>query len=347
MAKKLYTVTLTLPNGKRKYFRGATKKEAEAKRDEAHKQLDSGIDIGSDMTVKELCEVWLRDYKKGNVRDVTYKGYCTVVRTWIEPELGTLRVIDVKPVHIRHMLSNHGKFAKGTRKVIIRTTRAIFDVAVEELDMIPKNPCLKNIKATGEESEKVSALTKAQSEELLNAAKGTALYLFVLLALKAGLRRGELLGLMWSDIDFDLGILTVQRSVSYTEKNPQGELVHTVKTEAGYRDIPLPQGVLTELKEHKDRSCSLYVVHGRDGSYMPCSVLSYNWGKLTERISFPCHPHQLRHTCITNWFADSGLDIKEVQYCAGHSSPNMSLDRYTHYLKQDRIEQTKKKIQAF
>lgn len=346
MAKKLYTVTLTLPNGKRKYFRGATKKEAEAKRDEAVKQLDAGIDVGNDMTVKELCELWLKDYKKGNVRDVTYRGYNTRVYAWIIPALGALRVIDVRPVHIRHMLSGYNKLAKGTCKGLIQTTRAIFDVAVEELDMIPKNPCLKNIKATGEEPEKVSALTKAQTEELLAAAKDTQLYLFVLLALKAGLRRGELLGLMWSDIDFDTGMLTVQRSVSYTAENPQGELVHTVKTEAGYRDIPLPQSTLAELKEYKGRSQSLYVIHGRDGSYMPCSALSYNWTKLASRLSFPCHPHQLRHTCITNWFADAGLDIKEVQYCAGHSCPNMTLERYTHYLKQDRMEQTKKKIQA-
>ena len=274
MAKKLYTVTLTLPNGKRKYFRGATKKEAEAKRDEAVKQLDAGIDVGNDMTVKELCELWLKDYKKGNVRDVTYRGYNTRVYAWIIPALGALRVIDVKPVHIRHMLSGYSNLAKGTCKGLIQTTRAIFDVAVEELDMIPKNPCLKNIKATGEEPEKVSALTKAQTEELLAAAKDTQLYLFVLLALKAGLRRGELLGLMWSDIDFDTGMLTVQRSVSYTAENPQGELVHTVKTEAGYRDIPLPQSTLAELKEYKGRSQSLYVIHGRDGSYMPCSALS-------------------------------------------------------------------------
>lgn len=55
MAKKTYTVTLTLPNGKRKYFRGATKKEAEAKREEAIKQLEAGIDISNGMTVTELC----------------------------------------------------------------------------------------------------------------------------------------------------------------------------------------------------------------------------------------------------------------------------------------------------
>lgn len=141
-------------------------------------------------------------------------------------------------------------------------------------------------------------------------------------------------------------MLTVQRSVSHTVGNPQGELVHTVKTEAGYRDFSILQGTLAELKEYKSRSQSLYVIHGRDRSYMPCSALSYNWSKLASRLSFPCHPHHLRHICITNWFADAGLDIKEVQYCAGHSCPNMTLDRYTRYLKQDKMEQTKKKIQA-
>ena len=346
MAKKSYTVTLTLPNGKRKYFRGSTRKEAEARREEAVKQLDAGFDISNNMTVAELCELWLKDYKKGNVRDVTYKGYDTRVHTWIIPALGGLKVIDVKPVHIRRMLSGYNELSKGTRRLIIQTTRTIFDVAVEDLDMIPKNPCVKNIKAAGEEPEKVSALTKAQTGKLLAVAKGTRLYLFVLLALNAGLRRGELLGLMWSDIDFDKGMLTVRRSVSYTENNPQGELVHTVKNEAGYRDIPLPQHVLAELSEYKAQSCSLYVIPGRDGSYMSSGTLYYEWAQLVDELGFPCHPHQLRHTCITNWIADAGLDIKEAQYCAGHSSSDMTLDRYAHYLKQDRIEQTKRKIQA-
>lgn len=346
MAKKTYTVTLTLPNGKRKYFRGATKKEAEAKREEAIKQLEAGIDISNGMTVTELCELWLKDYKKGTVRDVTYKSYHTIVHTWILPELGSLRVIDVKPAHIRHMLANLGELSKSSKKAIIRVVRAVFEIATDELDMIPKNPCIKSIKATGDEPEKVSALTKAQSEELLNAAKDTSLYLFVLLALNAGLRRGELLGLMWSDIDFDAGIITVQRSVTYTESNPQGELVHTVKTEAGYRDVPIPPNVLNELAKYRSQSRSLYVIPGRDGGYMSGSALSYYWSKLVSKLSFHCHPHQLRHTCITNWFADTGLDIKEVQYCAGHSCPNMTLERYTHYVKQDRMELTKKKIQA-
>lgn len=148
------------------------------------------------MTVAELCELWLKDYKKGNVRDITYRGYCTYVYTWIIPELGSLRVIDVKPAHIRHMMTNLNELSKNTRKGIIRITRAVFEIATEELDMIPKNPCLKSIKATGDEPEKVSALTKAQSEELMNVAKDTPIYLFVLLALNAGLRRGGCLGLM-------------------------------------------------------------------------------------------------------------------------------------------------------
>ena len=66
------TVTLTLPNGKRKYFRGATKKEAERKRDEAKRQLASGIDISTNPTVEEFTKMWLAEYKEGVVRDTTY-----------------------------------------------------------------------------------------------------------------------------------------------------------------------------------------------------------------------------------------------------------------------------------
>lgn len=344
MAKKTITITMTLPNGKRKYFRGATKKEAEAKKQEAIRKLQSGVDIASTMKVDALCKLWLEKYKKGTVRDVTYKNLSMYVNAWLIPEIGRMRVVDVKPVHIRTMLANRSDLSKGTLKHLLSTTRAVFDVAVEN-EMISRNPCLRNIKVTGDDTEEVKPLTKAQVSELLTVAKDSDIYLFVLLALNAGLRRSELLGLMWKDVNFTDGTITVERTVTATERYPKGELMKTVKTSAANRVVPLSKDVLRELAEAKATSMSLYIISGENDSFLTISLFNSRWRALNRGLSFKCHPHQLRHTCITSWVADSKLDVKEVQYLAGHSKVGMTLDVYTHYIEEDRLSETKRKIQ--
>ena len=66
---------------------------------------------------------------------------------------------------------------------------------------------------------------------------------------------------------------------------------------------------------------------------------------MPRTVDFDVHPHLLRHTCITRWF-ESGLDIKEVQYLAGHADPSITLGIYTHYMAQERRKETAAKIRA-
>ena len=217
----------------------------------------------------------------------------------------------------------------------------MFAVAVEN-DLIPKNPCVPSLRVGGRETKKVAPLTPEQEELLLDAAKGTALYLFVLLGLNAGLRRGELLGLMWSDIDFEEGTLSIKRSLAATEKHPGGEISST-KTEASERTIPLHWSVVAELRRARAASRSVYVVPGTNGTYLSFPSLWYRWEALTKDLPFDVHPHQMRHTRITRWF-EQGLDLKEIQYLAGHSTAKMTLDVYTHYQADVRIQETARKI---
>lgn len=343
MAKQV-TVTLTLPNGKRKYFRGATKREAEKKRDAARKELDAGLDISNNLTVAEFAEVWLREYKKGTVRDVSYAGYESAVRNHIVPQLGRLRVKEVVPAHIQSLMRSMSHLAKGTQSRILTTTRSFFDSAVEN-NLILKNPCVKSIRPRGEEADEKRPLTSAQSDMLLEKARGTKLYLFVLLGLEAGLRRGELLGLQWSDINFDYGILSVDRSIAPTEEHTAGAVNLDLKTDAAHRKIPLPWYVVDELRAARARAKSVYVIPGKNGNFMTLPALSYQWGKLVEKLNFSVHPHLMRHTRITRWF-EQGLDIKEVQYLAGHSNSRMTLDIYTHYQEEARLPATAEKIRA-
>ena len=336
------TVTLTLPNGKRKYFRGATRKEAEKKRDEAKLHLAMGVDIGNNTTVEELANLWLHDYKEGEVRESSYLNFSRILDCHVIPALGWMKVRDVKPAHIKHMMKEKAGLANNTQKIILRVTKAVFALAVEN-ELILRNPCVKSIHAAGEEAKESVPLTPDQAQAMLDKSVGTKLRLFVLIGLKAGLRRGELLGLQWSDIDFEEGTVSVRRSVAPTRKNPNGELCATLKTDSAERTIPLPWSVINELRAAKAVSKSVYVVPNSNGGHFTFSLLTYHWKRMMRGLSFEAHPHLMRHTRITRWF-EQGLDIKEVQYLAGHSNPEVTLDIYTHYQKEVRLKETADKI---
>lgn len=343
MAKQV-TITLTLPNGKRKYFRGATRKEAEAKRDKAKRDLEDGLDIGDSSTVEELCKLWLKEYKEGLVRDVTYMSLDSMLRTHVIPSIGRIKVRDVKPAHIQKMLHDMEGKAKSTQKHVLAVTRSMFEVAVEN-GMVKKNPCVKSVRPRGEATEERAPLTSEQEQMLLDKARGTPIYLFVLLGLNLGLRRGELLGLQWGDIDFTAGTLSVRRSIAPAKGKYDGEVNLDLKTEAAKRTLPLTPSLISELRAAKSGSKSVYVIPGKSKGFMGISSSTYYWDKLISALPFDAVPHQMRHTCITRWI-EQGLDVGSVQYLAGHSNCRVTLDVYTHFRAEERLPEIARKLQA-
>ena len=343
MAKQV-TLTLTLPNGKRKYFRGATKKEAEQKREAAKRDIDKGLDLSTSPTVAEFVELWLNEYKRGVIRDTSYMTLDSIFRSHVLPEIGRMKIRDVKPAHIQSIVRSMEGNAKSTQSRILTATRSMFKAAVEN-DLIVKNPCVSSIRARGEEAEEKMPLTPEQEDILLEKVKGTNMYLFVLLGLSAGLRHGELLGLQWSDFNFETGMLTVQRSVVRTMENRSGELSTDMKTQAAHRTIPLPWSVISEVRAAMSRSHSVYVIPGKHGQPLQLSTSSQRWYRMIQTLPFHITPHRMRHTRITRWF-EQGLDIKEIQYLAGHATSKITLEIYTHYQAESRIQNTAKKIQA-
>lgn len=344
MSDKYVTVTLTLPDGKRKYFRGRTRKEAERKRDEAKLKLAMGVNVGDNTTVKELAETWLRDYKEDEIRESSYLTLSRAVTCHIIPELGNLKVRDVKPAHIKHFMNSMSNLSHNSQRNNLGIARALFGVAVEN-EMILRNPCVSSIHPTGDTPKEKVPLTPEQTQVMLDKARGTKIHLFVLLGFYAGLRRGELLGLQWQDIDFTEGTVSVKRSVAPTKEHPGGELCAALKSDSAERTIPLPWPVLDEIRAAKAKSKSLFLTPGPGGGIMKFTTLDYQWKKLTKDLGFEVNPHLMRHTRITRWF-EQGLDIKEIQYLAGHASLDMTLGIYTHYQAELRMKDTAEKIRA-
>lgn len=353
---KQITVTLQLPDGRRKYYRGETRKEAEAKREKDKLLLLGGVNIADDTTFGELTELWFDTCKagKGHIRtEQTIRG---ILDRYVLPNLSKKLVRDIRPLDVQRLMNKVGGYSLSTQRKVLQYTRAILEFGVEN-GIMSKNPAIKSIKPSGAPPEEVQPLSPAQCEALLAALNGTRAYLFVLTLLLAGLRKGEALGLMWKDIDFERREIHVQRNLVYTVDNKQGILSTEMKTPAANRYVPLAPQLYDALLEAKRHSSSVYVFSMQGGGYLSESSFRRLWGlidyrtigtekkrALTERtLDFDVHPHQLRHTCITNWVR-SGVPVKTVQYLAGHSTLEMTMEVYTHYQHELEREETAREI---
>ena len=343
--KKLYTVTLTLPDGTRKYFRGKTKKEAERKRNEARMKVGMGVDINCATTVEELATTWFDLYKKGKLHKRSEETIEGTLRRYILPVLGKMKVADVKPIHIQQLMTSVKDLSNATQRKVLQYTKSIFQVA-EENGMVSRTPVGKSIKAGGAPAKEKVPLSREQTDSLLASLEGNRAHLLVSVLLNTGLRIGEALGLMWSDIDFLAGTVTVNRSIIYPAENRRGEINTDLKTMNSKRTIPITWALRDELKKAMGESNSVWVFAMQDGSFVSYSSFRSMWSSVERRATdFKVHPHLLRHTCITRWF-EQGLDIKEIQYLAGHASLDITLGVYTHYLKEERFAETAAKIRA-
>ncbi|MBQ3374731.1 MAG: site-specific integrase [Oscillospiraceae bacterium] len=352
-------VTLTLPDGTRKYFYGRTKKEAEQKRDEAKRQIAGGIDVGNNMTFKELADIWLREYMaKKKLHECTKASTKGIFDRYLLPELGHMKLRDIKPAHIDLMLLKYADLSKSTQSKILIYAGAVFDKAIEN-GIIPRSPTF-NKKPTADDPEEVKPLTNVQCEELLKTMKGTRVYPFIVLVLFSGLRKGEALGLMWKDLDFENRLIHVRRSVIYPEGSKRhGEICDKLKSDSAHRTIPMAPEIYNVMMAEKKKTDSVYVFSMRNGSFLTQESFRSMWDLIRYRtiggpatghhvhatLDFSVHPHQLRHTCCTRWIAN-GMTPKEAQYLMGHSSPDITMGIYADYIAEQELSNTAKKLSS-
>ena len=361
---KLYTKTITTPTGKRKYIRAATKEELERKYQQAKLEIGAGVDITDATTFGEFAQLWFNTYKRPNLRENSKEDCLYILNNHILPPLSAMRMRDTKPVHIRGVMSNLAGYSRSVQGKAVQILRSIFNAAVEN-HLIMRSPVSSALKAGGETAKEKVPLTPEQSQRLLDATAGTRAYPAVAIMLGAGLRKEEAVGLMWEDIDLKNGYIHVRHAKPF--HHGKGEVTDQLKSKAAYRTIPIPAWLLQILRGEHSKTNSLFVLAMRNGESLTESSFGRLWGIIKARttddpekigtpvsarhpnviytLDFHVHPHLLRHTCITRWL-EAGFDLKEVQYLAGHSTPDMTLRVYAHYDQRVRLENTASKIRA-
>ena len=362
--KKMFTGTVTMANGKRKYIRAVNKEEFDKKMQQARLEAGQGVDLTDNTTFGEFAQMWYDTYKRPFLRGGSASDQMYILNTHIMPTFARMPLRSIKPLHVRKLMGSKTEYSQSVQRKILQTLRAIFNAAAENR-LIGSNPVPGSLKASGAPAEEKVPLTVKQSKALLKATEGTRAHVAVGLMLGAGLRREEVCGLMWGDVDLVNGVIHVRHAKPFSGGN--NTVTSELKSRAAYRSIPIQSWLVDILKAEQHVSNSVFVLSMRNGESLTLSSWQRLWGLIEARtttdskmlgkaidekhpwitygIDFHCHPHQLRHTCCTRWI-EAGLDMKEVQYLMGHSTPDMTMRVYGHYDQAGRHEETAKKIRG-
>ena len=267
------------------------------------------------------------------------------------PVIGAKPIREVTSDDLAAVLATRGHLGRSSQKKTIMVIKQIFDAALEA-GVVEKLPT-RRLKAEGKVPEQKKALTEAQTDALLQAVRGLKVEPFVMLGLYTGMRREEICGLRWDSVELEgkAPHVVVRRACRWPD-NMRPEVSEILKTQAAARTIPIPPQLVEYLKQIRPEKVkpSAYVYGNDDGSAVSCSTMRRRWETIRARSTASGHelgekikyspggvivtldfmptPHILRHTYITRLIL-GGMDLKRVQYLAGHSDPKVTLQIYT------------------
>lgn len=340
-ADGMYEVKVTVGttvNGKpirKSFYSSISKNDARAKGEQYKINVNSGETILPGMTFDKWSQIWLNS-KRGTIKDHTYEfTYQKNIEKYLIPYFGKSRLIDIKQIDIQNYF-NQVKHAKGNslslstlnkHKMILH---ALFDSAIDN-DHCYKNP-VKNIKYERIlEKKERNYYNEEESEILINYAAEHDFHGIVII-LQSGLRRSELLGLQWNDINFDNNTINVKRAVTRTTG---AVLIDKTKTYSSERAIPISDRLADYLKKMKIVSTSKYVIEDADPD-KPLDphkfadkfinfMEKFSWETKLKKLT----PHELRHTYGTI-LRERGVDIYTIQKVLGHSDIGTTSKIYVH-----------------
>ena len=294
------------------------------------------------MTLGEWMDKWLDEYMIFTIKESTIDGYRAMVEHQIKRFIGnkqltSLTTADVQKFYNKikkegrvkpHPLTGYGLADTMVRKVHMILHQAL-DVAVKER-IIVRNPTVGTTIPKKTYVEK-QVLGDSQLDKFMEAIKQEPYWNdFFYVEVMTGLRRGEICGIKWSDINFDEGTLCIKRSVGRV-KNGSITIGET-KTTAGERKIILPPSVLTLLEEKQADAINEWVFpHYMNPSDPLHPDTAYRKLKtILKNVELPLiRFHDLRHTFATH-ATQGGVDAKTLAGILGHTDASFTLDTYTH-----------------
>jgi integrase len=337
-------VSMTLANGATKRV-CITLKSREAVKKRMHELLmqeNNHIPYSEkDWTVAEYLDYWLRDVQKNHIRETTKSLYTFMIKKYIKPTVGNHKVRNLSVYDIRRAmdaLTERGCSGRTLQKYLQILTTCLGCAMREEL--VARNVA-QLVEKPKYKAKETMVWTAEQAALFLLVNRNHPQYIAFLLFLTYGMRRGEVLGLRYSDIDFDNGLIHVRQQIDRIN----GKIMaRDLKTANSHRSLPLIADIRTALLAHAKKNGIILpcfnpsleyttkgtVVVSRVGTPLEPRNLARCFDELTKKAGLPrIKIHAMRHTAATV-LKDLNVPVKDVQLILGHSDIATTLNIYQH-----------------
>lgn len=327
-----------------------TKKEAEDALVEALERMRTGMWVDPGVTtLGEYLTEWLAAMES-NVVDTTFRAYEQSMRNWVVPRLGSVRLAEVTPMHLRSLQTEllrdgrvDGKGGLAPRSVA--ACRRVLSQALKDAvrwGLLIRNPMDAVDPPRVVDAEMVT-WSDTQARTFLDAVADDRLYAMWVLFLTTGVRRGEVAGLRWDDVELDRATMAIVRN-RVSAGRGKAVSTHQPKTRRGRRNVALDVTSVEVLRAHRTAQLeermrlgpawvdSGYVFCGVDGAALHPDTITATFKSIIRDLDVPqIRLHDLRHTSAT-LALKAGIHPKVVSERLGHATVSITLDLYSHVL---------------
>lgn len=354
---------------KRKYVYGKTQKAVKDKLkmlENCHK-----IELSKGIMLQEWMINWLEDYKKGMLKRTTYENYLMNIRKHVVgSELGKTELCELTTDMLQKFYNFKLNGSESEKKLSRRTVEYLHTIIGSALQQAYRNEIVqKNVNEftvlPKKEDNEIEPLTIEEVQKVLKSAKKSDLYSLIVIDIFTGMRKGEILGLQWENVDFEKKILYVKKNLCRVQNTEEdgGKKTKLVlmepKTKKSIRTIPLSNEAIKVLKEHKktqDEIKTKYkniymdkriVFANASGDFRDPREVLREFHKVLDKAGVrKCRFHDLRHT-FASILLNEGESMKVIQELLGHSTITTTMDIYSHITKETKersIERIQKAI---
>ena len=324
---------------KRKRLTASDKSALQKKITDFKYSVDRNIITDSkNLTLNEWIDIWLSTYVLGKVKNTTYDNYVYAFDCHIKPSIGKHKIEKITPAVVQmfvNSLAEKGLSVSTIKKSVIVMNQAYKKAVLNNI--VHSNPC-HDISYPKKPPRKVMAMTAEEQEAFIKACPNTTYGNMFIFALNTGLRMGEILALCWDDVDLKNRKISVKNTVVRVTNRDEDATskittdIHSVKTDAGVREIPLTNVAYSILKMQKEK-CSFFCFESTNGKILEKRNIVKALNKVIKNagIKTKVTMHVLRHSFATR-LLEKGANIKAVSEILGHKSIQITLDIYSHVL---------------
>jgi integrase len=315
-----------------------TKKQAESELNKLLREIETGTDLEPGrLTTAEFLEQWL-DASRSRVGPRTWERYAQLMRLHVVPVLGSIPLGKLRPLHLERLYSK--LLGKGlAARTVLHVHRVLHSSLHQAVrwQLVSRNVA-GAVTPPRPVTRDIEAIDPDQAVRLVESVKGTLLEVPVVLALGTGMRRGEVLGLRWVDIDLSSGRARIAQTLQATQ---EGLRFLPPKTHRSKRSVSLPAFVVEMLRRHRKEQNERRLMVGEawhdhdlvidrgNGEPLPPHTLSQQFRAASKAAGLDLNFHGLRHAHASLMLA-GGIHLKVVSERLGHSTIAITADLYSH-----------------